>query len=262
MAQSSHPETACADYRVVVKTAGAPGFADSAVTMNLHSPSGEQQEVCLSPRSGIVPAAPCEHGFEDVLLVKGVPISSVARVVLSADTTADRGPWFLQWLRIINCTSGDTLVFAATSLFGPAAAACDSAQTHELKLCTEVRLLCSVGLHSVLAACWRRLRDDPVRLCHSVQTEKDALGFFRVEVCSAAGAGAPLAERVYLTLLTAAPAAVPEILLEPAPAAGDQRFQPGSAHASVHRLALAAAVTSVKLRFGVAGAPAAALHTP
>eukprot|EP00892_Ulva_mutabilis_P005098 jgi/Ulvmu1/2960/UM149_0043.1 len=220
-AQATHPETARSDYRVVVKTAGAPGFVDSAVTLAMHGPSGSQHELQLCPSADTVPAAPCDCGHEDVFLLRGVPLSSVQRVSLTADTAAGEAPWFLQWVRVINCISGDTQLFTATSLFGPAALSSSGPYTHELRACSE--------------------------------KEKDVFGFVKVEASSAAGSGTPLAGRVYLTVDTASGVSVPDFLLANPQLPYEQLFGPGSTQAFVHRLPAADAVTSVKLRFGVAG---------
>lgn len=137
-AQAVHPETQRADYRVIVHTAGGPGFVDSAVTATLRSPSNSEHKLHLCPGGGPVPAAAVVAGHEDIFLLKGVPVSSVAEVALAVDTSADAATWFLQWFRVINCITGEARVFAATALFGPAATHAGAQQTLELTACSEV----------------------------------------------------------------------------------------------------------------------------
>lgn len=88
-----------------------------------------------------------------------------------------------------------------------------------------------------------------------MQKEKDASTFFKVELCSAAGGGRPLADRVYLTLLGDGNTLLPEFLLGAPVVPQEPLFEAGATMTFVHRLPLVhAAVTAAKLRYRVAGA--------
>lgn len=137
-AQAAHPETQRADYRVIVATAGGPGFVDSAVTATLRSASGEEHTLRLCPGGGPVPAAARAGGHQDLFLLNGIPIRNVHALTLALDPGADAAAWFLRWVRIVNCITGETRVFAAPSLFGPAAPGGGAQQTVELEACPEV----------------------------------------------------------------------------------------------------------------------------
>lgn len=87
-----------------------------------------------------------------------------------------------------------------------------------------------------------------------MQNDKEATTFLKVEVCSAAGGGRPLAERVYLTLLADGRPVLPEFLLVGSPAPPGRVFEPGATDTFVHRLPAAdGAVSTAKLRYRVGG---------